>query len=129
MDLDQLETARDAGLAIDRGMRRFDQRRFAHAPRAPEERVVRRQSASEATRILDQKIAHPIDAAQERNVDAVDARDRCERPPVRAPDEGFGRVEIGLRGSGGRVTLERFGDAAEEVGLAFERRQETIQFD
>ena len=98
-------------------------------PRAPhEQRVVGGQAAGEALRVLDQKVAHPIDPAQERKVDAVDVRNRGQRAAVGAPDEGLGRLEIGLRGGSGHVAFERLGDAAEKVGLAFERRQGTIQF-
>jgi hypothetical protein len=109
-------------------MRRLDQRRLAHAPRAPQKRVVGGQAAGKALGVFDQKIAHPIDSAQKRKVDAVDARDGGQRGAVGAPDEGLGRLEIGLRGGSGNRALERLGDAAEKVGLAFERRQRTIQF-
>ncbi len=129
MDFDQLETAVDALLAVDGGVRRLDQRRLAHAPRAPEQRIVGGQAAGEALRVFDQKVAHPVDAAQERKIDAIDARDRRKRAAVGAPDEGLGRVEIGLRRGGGHSALKRLGDAAEEVGLAFEGRQWAIQFD
>ena len=129
MDLDQLEAAGDFAFAVDRGMGRLDQRRFAHTPRAPQKRIVGRQAASEALGVLDQKVAHPVDPAQERKVDAVDARDRRQRAAVGAPDEGLGRLEIGLRRGRRRGALKRFGDTAEEVGLAFEGGQGTIQFD
>ena len=61
--------------------------------------------------------------AQERKVDPVDALNRRQRAAVGAPDERLGRLEIGLRRGRGRSALKRFGDAAEKVGLAFERRQ------
>ena len=102
MDLDQLEAAGDLALAVDRGVRRLDQRRLAHAARAPQKRIVGGQAAREALGVLDQKVAHPVDPAQERKVDPVDARDWRERARVGAPDEGLGRVEIGLRRGRGR---------------------------
>ena len=37
--------------------------------------------------------------------------------------ESLGRLEVGTRRGRGRVALKRLGDTAEEVGLAFERRQ------
>src|SRR6202042_2171492 len=123
MDLDQLEASGHVALAIDRRMRRLDQRRLAHAPRAPQKRIVGGQATSEALGVLDQKIAHSIDSAQKRKVDAVDARDGGQRGAVGAPDEGLGRLEIGLRGGGGYGALKRLSDAAQKVGLAFERRQ------
>ena len=110
-------------------MRRLDQRRLAHAPRAPQKGIVGGQAAGEALGVLDQKIAHPIDSAQKRKIDAVDARDGGQCGAVGAPDEGLGRFEIGFRRDSGHRALERLGDAAEKVGLAFERRQGTIQFD
>ena len=128
MDFNELEAPGDVLLAIDRRMRRLDQRRLAHAARAPQQRIVGGQAAGEALGVLDQKIAHPVDPAQDRNVDAVDARNGRQRAAVGAPDEGLGRLEIGLRRGRGRVALKRLGDAAEEVGLAFERRQGKIQF-
>ena len=123
MDFDQLEAARDVLLAVDRGVRRLDQRRLAHAARAPQKRVVGGQRAGEAPGVLDQKVAHPVDAAQERDVDAVDARDGRQRAAVGAPDEGFRGVEIGRGRGRRREPLERVGDAGEKVGLALERRQ------
>ena len=124
MDLDQLEAPGDILLAVDRGMGGLDQRRFAHAPRAPKKRIVGRQAAGEALRILDQKVAHPIDPAQERKVDAVDALNRRERAAVSAPDEGLGRFEIGFRRMRGREAIEGVGDAAQEGVGRIRRRQD-----
>ena len=107
MDLDQLEAAGDFAFAVDRGMGRLDQRRFAHTPRAPQKRIVGRQAAGEALGVLDQKVAHAVDPAQERKVDAVDPRDRRQRAAVGAPDEGPGRLEIGLRRGRRRGALKR----------------------
>ena len=95
MDLDQLEAAGDALLAVDRGMRRLDQRRLAHAARAPQQRIIGGQGAREAAGVFDQEVAHPVDAAQERDVDPVDAQNGRQRAAVGAPDERFRRVEIG----------------------------------
>ena len=116
MDFNELEAPVDVFLAVDRGVRRLDQRRLAHAARAPQQRVVGGQPAREAAGVLDQKIAHPVDAAQEREIDAVDARDGGERPALGAPDEGLRRLEIRRRRMRGREPLERVGDAAEEGG-------------
>ena len=129
VDLDQFEAPRDLALAVDRGVRRLDQRRLAHAARAPQQRIVGGKSAGEALGVLDQKVAHPVDPAQERDIDAVDARNGREGACVGAPHESLGRVEVGLRRSRGREPVERLGDAAEEVGLALERRQGAILFD
>ena len=83
VDLDQLEASGDGRLPVDRGMRGLDQRRLAHAARAPEQRVVGRQAVGEALGVLDQEIAHPVDAAQKRKIDAVDASRPA--PASRAP--------------------------------------------
>ena len=76
-------------------MRRLDQRRLAHAARAPQQRIIGGQGAREPAGVFDQEVAHPVDAAQERDVDPVDPQDGRERAAVGAPDEGFRRVEIG----------------------------------
>ena len=126
MDLDQFQAPRDLALAVDRGVRSLDQRRLAHAARAPEQRIVGGKGAGEALGVLDQKVAHPVDPAKERDVDTVDARDGREGARVGAPDEGLGGVEIGPVRGRGREAIERLGDAAEEVGLALEGRQGMI---
>ena len=62
MNLDQLETpGLIAGGGIDCGMGCLHQRRFAHAPGSPEQRVVGGQSAGEPFGILDQNVADPVD--------------------------------------------------------------------
>ena len=114
VDLDQLETAGDALLAVDRGVRRLDQRRLAHAARAPQERIVGGERAGESAGVLDQEIAHPVDAAQERDVHAVDALNRRQRAAIGAPDERFRRVEIWRGRRRRREPVERVGDSAEE---------------
>ena len=92
-------------------MRGFDQRRLAHAARAPQQRVVGRQARGEALGVLDQHVAHAVDALEQRHVDAVDARHRREPAPVGMPDEGIGGGEIGRGRRLRRQPLERGGDA------------------
>ena len=75
-------------------MHRLDQRRLAHAARAPQQRVVGRQPAREALGVLDQHVAHAVDALEQRHLDAIDLGDRDEPPPVRMPGERVGGVEI-----------------------------------
>ena len=50
---------------VDAGVDRLDQRALAHAARAPEEHVVGRQAAGEALGVLEQDVAHPVDALEE----------------------------------------------------------------
>ena len=104
----------------DRRMRGFDQRRLAHAARAPQQRVVRRQAAREALGVLDQKIAHPIDAFEQRHLDPVDARDRGEALPFGMPDKGVGGRKIGLCRRRRRQPFQRVGDPLKDaVGAAY----------
>ena len=69
----------------------LDQRRFAHAPRAPQQGVVGRQAARKSLGVLKQKIAHAIDALEERHLDTVDAGGRRRAGALRMPDKGRGR--------------------------------------
>ena len=72
-------------------------------PRAPHSSALLAGSArAKRLGVLDQRIAHPVDAAQERDVDAVDPQDRGERAAVGAPDERLRSVEIGRGRRGGR---------------------------
>ena len=57
---------------VDVGVGGLDERRFAHAARAPQKRVIGRKPAREALGIVGQKVAQPVDAAQKRHLDPVD---------------------------------------------------------
>ena len=81
---------------VDLRMDRLDQGRLAHAAGAPEQGVVGRQAAGEALGVLDEDVAHPVDAAQQAHLDPVDLRHRREPAPGRMPHEGIGGREIGL---------------------------------
>ncbi len=85
----------------DRRMRGLDQRRFAHAARAPQQRIVRRQAAGEALGILDQKIAHPIDALEQRHVDPVDAANRRQLCPSGCQTKASAAAKSSAGGLGG----------------------------
>src|SRR5579864_272049 len=98
----------------DRRMGRLDQRRFAHAARAPQQRVVRGQAAGKALGVLDQQIAHPVDALEQRHLDPVDAAHGRKPAPLRVPDEGFGGGKIRRRLSRRRETFEGGRDPAED---------------
>ena len=89
MNLDQLQAIGRLAVDIDAGMRRLDQRRLAHAARAPEQRVVGGQAVGEAFGVLDQDVAHPVDPLEQAEIDAADARHR-RQPSVGMPDEGVG---------------------------------------
>ena len=100
---------------VDRGMHRLDQRRLAHAARAPEQRIVGRQAAREALGILHQRVAHAVDALEQRHLHAVDARDRNQPRALGMPDEGVGAAEIGHCGWTRREPLQRVGDARKRL--------------
>jgi hypothetical protein len=102
---------------IHGGMRGFHQRRFSHAARAPQQRIVGRQSAGEAFGILDQRVAHAIDALEQRHSDAVDVRHRRERA-VGLPDIGVGHAEVRRSRAGRRKPLQRVGNTRQHIGVA-----------
>ena len=116
VNFDELERSGEIGAAIDFGVRRLDQRRLAHAARAPQQRIIGRQAARKTQRIVDQEIANPVDAAQQRNVDPIDLGDRVERRAVGAPDEGVGAAEIRFRASRRGQPLQRLGDPGKFAG-------------
>ena len=80
MNLDQLEVIRRLALDVDIGMRRLHQRGLSHAARAPQQRVVGGQTVGKAFGVLDQDVAHPVDALEQAEVDAADAGDGVSRP-------------------------------------------------
>ena len=60
MDLDELQPG-------DLSMRGLDQRALAHAPRAPQERVVGGKAAGEAQRVGKERLARTVDALQQES--------------------------------------------------------------
>src|ERR1700682_4503380 len=58
------------------GMHRLDQRALAHAARAPEKNVVRRESAGESLGILEKKITNPVDPFEKTKLYPIDFGDR-----------------------------------------------------
>ncbi len=102
--------------SVDIGVRGLHQRGLAHAARAPKQRVVGGQAAGESRRVLEQRVAHPVDAAQQDDVDPVDLPDRLKRARTGVPNEGvrFGEIRRGRRRRG--QTLQRIGDTGDEGG-------------
>ncbi len=118
MDLDQLQPSLAADLARENvGMNGLDQRRLAHAARAPEQGVVGRQALGEPLGVGGELVADAVDALEQRQVDAVDLLHRVERAARGAPDESVGGVEIGGGRRRRRKAVERVGDAGEKVVL------------
>jgi hypothetical protein len=117
VDLDELQAAGGHGAVVDVGVNGLDQRRLAHAARAPEQRVVGGQAPGEALGIGDELVADEIDAVQQRNIDAIDLGHRLEGERRRLPDEGVGGVEVRTLAHGRREALKRRGDSRQKGGL------------
>jgi hypothetical protein len=91
------------------------QRGFPHPPRAPEQRVVGRQALRELARVLQERVARPVDPQKERQVHPVDARHGLQPVGVGMPDEGLRSGPVGRLGGRRAQTLQRLGDPAERV--------------
>ena len=125
VNFDQLERMLALGgeRHVDGGLRGFDERRLAHAARAPQQRIVGRQAIGKTLGVLDQHVADPVDALEQRHLDAVDARHR-HKPSVGVPDESVGGGQIGLFAALRREALERVGDSLQNVVLRERARLE-----
>ena len=96
-----------------RRMRRLHQRRLAHAPRAPEHGVVRRQPAREAS-VFEEEVAPLVDAPEQADLDVRDARDWLQPGPAAgSPNQRVRPPARGGSGGGGAHPLQRVGDAGE----------------
>jgi hypothetical protein len=95
VDFDELQR-RARTVAGNLAMNRLDQRTLAHAAGAPEQRIVGRQSFGEARGVLQQRIAHPVDALEQPERQAINFGDGQEGRRLRLPDKGLGLVKIGL---------------------------------
>jgi hypothetical protein len=94
----------------------LDQRRLAHTARAPEQGIVCGKTAREAAGVLDQRVAHAVDAFEQRHLDPVDARDRREAAALRMPDERRRFREIRIGFGRGRKPLEGRSDPRQQFG-------------
>ena len=95
----------------------FTSEDFAHAARAPQQRVVGGKSVGETLGILDQDVAHPVDTLEQADIDAADMG-HGRKPPVGMPDKGIGATQrlasVGGRRRGGKMGrdgLERQGNS------------------
>jgi hypothetical protein len=85
-------------------------------PRAPpEERIVGREALCEALRIAEENIASLVDAAQQPDIDPIDARNRDKRRGPSGENERVGGAEIAGRGCAGEP-LKRGGDPFQRLG-------------
>jgi hypothetical protein len=118
MNLDKFERLgirRSGKPRIDCCMRGFDERGFAHAAGAPEERIVGREALCEALRIAEKNIASLVDAAQQPDIDPIDARNRDKRRGPSGENERVGGAEIAGRGCASEP-LKRGGDPFQRLG-------------
>ena len=118
MDLDELQIASlRAQLLLQAcahvGMHRLDQGRFAHAARAPKQRVVGGQAAGKALGIFGKLRGHGLEALQELERNAVYLTDGLEAFALGLPDERLGSVEIGLDRGRSRQPFQCGGEALE----------------
>ena len=116
MDLDQLQVGAGGAQLLGEaaahvGVHGLDQRRFAHAAGAPQQRVVGRQAAGKALGVLGELRRDVLDALQQLQRHAVDLRHRLEALGLGVPDESVGALEIGFRGRRRRQPLECRGEA------------------
>ena len=130
MDFDQLQLARRVGRHFGQhgGVDRLHQRAFAHAARAPQQRVVGGKSQRELLGIVQQDVAHMLDAAQQIEIDPADRGDRHQAVALGMPGKGVGQRQVDRRRRRRRQTVERVGDAAQEeiaIGREGHRAHET----
>ena len=83
-------------------------------PRAPQSSTLLAGSPSaKRVGVFQQRIAHAIDAAEQRDIDAIDLRHRLQRAAVGVPDEGVGGADIRRRRRRRGEPLQRLADAGE----------------
>jgi hypothetical protein len=100
-------------------MDRLHQRGFAHAARAPQQRIIGGQPPGETLGVLHQQIAHQINAPQQGDIHPVHPGHRREAAGCRMPDKGVRRIEIDRSRGLGSQPVKGAGDALEggEQGL------------
>lgn len=99
MDLDELECAsprRRTSLAAHLCVDRLDQGTLAHATCAPQQRVVGGKPLGEAQRVVEEHIAHPVDALEQAERHAIDLGHGQEGLWLGLPNEGLRLVEVWL---------------------------------
>ncbi len=110
VNFDEHQAARLA--PVYRRVHGLDERAFAHAAGAPQQGIVGRQPGGEAQGIFEQNVAHPLDAFQQLQLDAVDTRNRLKKFALRMPYEAVGGIQRNGGRLGRRQALERFRHAA-----------------
>src|SRR5262249_8575172 len=96
MDFDQHPRARPR--PVELAVHRLDERALAGAAGAPQKDVVGGKARGKAPRIVEQDVAHAVDAAQELEIDAIDRGYRLQPFGIGMPDEGVGGADVADRG-------------------------------
>ena len=105
---------------VDRGVHCLDQRRLAHAARAPQKHVVGGQAGGETLGVVDQDVAHAVDAADQADVDAVDAAAPARECPARPTRRSSRpRRDRSAAGFGRRQAADRLDQPVELFGERF----------
>ena len=112
----------------DIAMHRLDQGTLAGAARAPQQGIVRRQALCKPQGVFIQRIALPIDALQQFDVEPVHLGDGLQIGRIRVPDEGIGGTEIRHRRRRRRQSFETIGDPGQQPGnIVFWHRQIQVE--
>ncbi len=111
MDLNEDEGS--GARAVDLAVHRLDQRTLPGAARAPQEDVVGGKAGGEAARVVEQNVSHPVDAAQEIEIDTIDGINRLEPLAVGMPHESIGGVNVVDWRRRRRQAIKRVGDTAQ----------------
>jgi hypothetical protein len=107
MDLDELKP-------LDLAMHGLDERALAHAACAPQQRIVGGQPPREALRVGKERIAHAVDALEQRKRHAVDIGNGQEGLRLGLPHEGVACLEVGRLGLVRAKSLDRPGDPLDQ---------------
>ena len=112
VNLYQLQAARV--LRRHDSVHRLDERALAHSSGTPQQGIVGRQAAGEAPRVVEQDVADPVDALEQRELQPIDLGHGLKPRAVGVPDKSIRQLKPRIVRPGGRETLQRFRDALEE---------------
>jgi hypothetical protein len=90
-----------------------------HAARAPQQRVVGGKAFGEAGGVIEQHVAHAVDALEQGKRHAIDVGDRQKDLGLGLPDEGVAPIEVGLAWRQRGETLKRAGDPLDQAPNRF----------
>ena len=118
MHLDQHQTAVALVFGVERGMHRLDQRAFAHAARAPEQRIVGGQAPAETFGVGEQRVALAFHALEQGEVYAGDLGHGNQAALQRLPDIGIAPAGQAFAQRRRRLPLQRLDDPRQDRFLA-----------